>query len=140
MNNKINKNKPRRDSEYYYSQINSSIEKSFSYEQRNAVKSILQRAASIPSAKIVDLRGTFWLFKRFYFVLFIGRDIRERERISGDLYTKIIGYLALLFIGLIEFIIIVFLIFTILYFVKSFMGINIFPDKHLSDFYKLIWF
>ena len=127
MNNKINKNKPRRDSEYYYSQINSSIEKSFSYEQRNAVKSILKRAASIPSAKIVDLRGTFWLFKRFYFVLFIGRDIRERERISGDLYTKIIGYLALLFIGLIEFI--YYCIFDFYYslFCKIFYG-----DKYFS--------
>lgn len=91
----------------------------------------------------IDLRGSLPLiFKRFYFVLFAGRDRRaktlqtERHRWSITLKGIIQGKngteLALLFspfiLGALY----------IVYLFKSAMGINILDDMHLADVIKLI--
>jgi hypothetical protein len=134
-----NVDKKKNDIEYYYSLINPGIEESFTYEQSKEVRRIIIKAVKIPTAKIIDIRFPLWFFRKLYVVLFIGRDIRTRERISRSFSARFISYAALFFLGLIEFIIIVFLISSILYFAKSIMGIDLFPDKHLSDFIKEFW-
>ena len=83
----------------------------------------------------VDLRGTVsFFFIRFYFVILLGRDrrdvIRNKEE-ARKLQAKSISIMTFLYAVICMALPVVFLL---LYIVKSWAGIDIFPDHHLSDF------
>lgn len=84
----------------------------------------------------VDIRGVLPLyFGRFYFVFLMGRDRRSstRERESRR-YQMAKGTSLLLFVYVLATLSIP-MVLLILYVLKSAMGIDIFPDQHLSDFF-----
>ena len=123
-----------RDAEYYYSEISPDVEKTFTREQKEAVKSILKRAVRVPSKKIVDFRTTFWLFKHLYLVLFIGIDRRRKARKDHpEQQLKVMNIVTKTVLVLFFFLIALSAIFWGLYIVKYYLGIDIFPDKHLFD-------
>ncbi len=83
----------------------------------------------------IDLRGTIPLFfRKYYFVILIGRDTRETtQAIEADRRAGVrrVGFImSLVFIS----IPLLIFIFLLLYFLKSALGINIFPHRHLGDF------
>lgn len=82
----------------------------------------------------VDMRGTLSLFfARFYFVILIGRDRRSysrnkemsRRQKASSLSWAVMIYSSICIIAPV--------IFLLLYIIKSWLGIDIFPDHHLSD-------
>jgi hypothetical protein len=121
--------------DYFYRQMDSNIEISFNHEQRKEIKSLLKRVVQNPAKKIVDVRFTFWFFQRLYIVLFLGKDIRRNKRPLDT--VRINSFLSLILkIGIYAIItlILLILLFFALYFIKSILGINFFPNKHLWDF------
>jgi len=85
----------------------------------------------------IDVRGIFPLFfARFYFVVLIGRDKRIKikrseliRRRESDLVMDVLFYLIMLSPILL-------LIMTVLYLSKTELGIDIFPDSHLIDWFQ----
>ena len=130
--------KKKNDVEYFYSTINPDIEKTFSHEQRQEVKHAILRAVKIPSKKIVDYRTTFWFIKRLYLVIFIGKDIRRKGRADSTITPTVVRYVIFMILTLFTLFVIMIFIFFILYLIKSFAGINIFENYHLSDFIRKI--
>jgi len=102
----------------------------------SAIQDAISANAPLKKHPIV-IRGVIPLFfVRFYLVFLMGRDRRistqrvEAERRKGmDILVSMLFLMLLLFpilvIGLI-----------ILYFIKSSMGFDFFPDRHFIDFIK----
>jgi len=111
---------------------------SFTEEQRQ--KLIESISACRPLQKHpVDLRGVIsFFFVRFYFVILIGRDKRKKTKqveVSRRKTTGIAGGITsgIFTVTLVTLILLV-VFFILAYGLKSAMGINIFPEKHLCDF------
>ena len=91
----------------------------------------------------LDFRGTIPLFfRRYYFVVLIGRDTRqETKKIEAERRYRVrrVNNAVSAFFLLIPFFLLVFLL---LYYLKSALGINIMPVLHLSDltdmFYRFL--
>lgn len=112
------------------------FQENLNIEQRNQLTSMLKKMLPpVPSKGIVDIRFSFWFVKQWYVVFIFGKDTREgfKSVDKGDmdrsmsLIAKAVTYIIMFFITLA-----VFLMF--LYTVKSTLGIDIMPDKHLTDF------
>jgi len=126
-----------KDFSYYYEELQPDLEKTFNYEQKNAVKSILRRATKTPSKKIIDFRTSFWFFKKLYIVVVIGEK-KDKAKLGTNYEDKIslirIGLKTIIY--LIQFTILLVFFLFILYLVKSFLGIDLDPNAHLKDY---IW-
>ena len=122
---------------YYYEQMPSPIKDGLNYEQAKAIKSVLERAIKVPSKKLIDIEVTFWFFKRFYLVLYLGLDKRKTMRLIDDhSIAAIIKYSLHTVITLILWVSTLFVLFAALYYAKSTIGIDIFPEQHLQDIIK----
>ncbi len=115
---------------------NSKFHENLNIEQRQQLKSLLkQMLPPVPSKGMVDIRFSFWFFKQWYVVFIFGKDTREgfKSLDKGDV-DRSMSIIAKTFtyIVMVLFLLIMFLIF--LYTLKSTIGIDIFPDKHLTDF------
>ncbi len=84
----------------------------------------------------IDLRGILPLFfSRFYFVLLMGRDRRsETQRIEAERRRRG-AFMGGLFLAMCLMSPLVLILLFAAYILKSVMGIDIFPDKHLWDFF-----
>jgi uncharacterized membrane protein YidH (DUF202 family) len=83
----------------------------------------------------IDIRVTLPLFfVRYYLILQSGRDRRSATRNAEDRRRRAANQLfdwtviAVVLFNVIQ------VVFLILYFIKSFLGINLFPHDHLIDF------
>ena len=122
------------------SKIDPKVRSSLSEEQQKAIWEAL--IASEKSNKhSIDVRGSFSLYlAHYYFVFFAGRDRRKSthlvELVRNSKGNKQASFLftgiGIIFIGLIVLIV----GFMTAYYLKSEMGIDIFPGKHLGDFVK----
>lgn len=105
-------------------------------EQRNQLKSLLKRMLPpVPSIGIIDIRFSFWFFKQWYVVFIFGRDTREgfKSLDKGDV-DRSLSIVAKATTYIIMIVSIIIMLLFLLYALKSVVGIDIFPDKHLSDF------
>ena len=120
------------DSEYFYSQINTHIEKTFTFEQKKEVKNLLKRIVKVPSKKLLDFNISFWFIKKLYLTVYLGIDKRTKDRVPSK-FVRIMNYIFSVFLVL--FILFVFglFVFSFIYTVKSALGIDFFPGKHLSN-------
>lgn len=115
------------------------VRANFTPEQLAALHVALARAQKSARARhLVDLRfGVPLYWARYYVVLLLGRDQRSkvcevqvdrRERTTHLLRAFLVLLLfSLLFLGLAV------VVLWLLYLLKSFLGIDIFPDRHLCD-------
>lgn len=90
--------------------------------------------AGKPAKYVVNWRGTFSLyFSKFYFVVLVGRDLREVSReVTGQRREKAYfasNFLFFLLVGLPY----ALLLLIVLYFLKQMMGIDIFPGIHMPN-------
>ena len=121
-------------SQYYYEQLNASIEASLSYEQKEDFKRVLKQAVKVPSKKIVSMEITFWFFKRFYAVFYLGHDRRTNRRkpaaSSAEFSLRLLLTTA---IYLILWGATAVVVFFVVYYTKSVLGIDIYPEQHLQQ-------
>ena len=122
----------------YIGKMNPNIRQSLDRQQNQEVSRLLNRVLPKYGNHIIDIRFRFWLIKYWYFVIQFGKDNRDDKRISPTKAYRTIGTLIInsLFV-IILFVLSLILIFFILYLIKSMVGINIFPDKHLKDILKI---
>lgn len=106
-----------------------------SFEQRKELLGLLKRMLPpVPSRGIIDIRFSFWFFRHFYFILIMGKDTRDEFKSldKGNMdrgitaIAKVFTYLFLLLMMLIT-------LLSMLYLIKSYLGINIFQERHLLD-------
>lgn len=116
-------------------QIHPLIYATFTPKQLEAIRTAVR--TSLPKKHALDFRGIIPLFFfRLYFVFLMGRDVRqethnvEMERRNTSLFMASVLFLAVSMIVLIIF------SFGVLYILKSEMGIDLFPDRHLWDVLK----
>ena len=88
----------------------------------------------------IDFRGTIPLFfRRYYFVILIGRDTRqETQKIEAERRYRIqkVNNTISAFFLLFPFLIVLFLL---LYYLKSALGINIMPVRHFQDLTDMLY-
>jgi len=126
---------PYRDSDYYYDQMNSVFKEGFSLEQKKEIKRVLQRAIKMPSKKIINLEITFWFFKRFYLVIYLGNDCRKKTRLLDErTFRALLKFVIKWFITVVLWGATFIVLGSVIYYAKSVMGIDIFPEKHMWDF------
>ena len=86
----------------------------------------------------VDLRGRLsFFFIRFYFVILVGRDRRNSSRNKEDARRAKAKSLSLATFLYALICMVAPVMFLTFYLLKTFLGIDIFPDHHLSDFFGL---
>jgi hypothetical protein len=128
-----------KDSEYFYSMINADIESSLSYEQRKEIKSILKRAVGVPSEKIIDYLINFWFIRRLYLTFFLGTDLRTKERIQPYTGFAVLKFFVSLILLLFLIFVIMTILFSLLYTIKSAFGIDFIPEAHLRDMFSYLY-
>ncbi|MBN2830467.1 MAG: hypothetical protein JXR56_09130 [Candidatus Cloacimonetes bacterium] len=114
------------------------FKQNLSHAQRKELMGLLKRMLPpVPSRGIIDIRFSFWFVKRWYIVFIFGEDIRNSFQAldKGDV-DKGIVVVAKIFTYLFTTVLILSLIFITMYLLKSIAGIDIFPDKHLTDVIK----
>jgi hypothetical protein len=151
LGNKINKNKNvrqtrqidtnvNRNVDYYLETIDSEIKASFTQLQLEAIELIVKKIAPKPAPKIVDLRFMVDLiFSRFYVVLFVGKERRQKQRYHfPSKFTKIanIVIVVTMLIGLN--LLITSAIFIFAYLIKSAAGIDFIPGHIDQHFHKIM--
>jgi len=119
----------RRTPQQYLDQIDPAVLASFNAQQLAVIHSMLDAAISKPSPKLIDLRLTIDLvFSRFYLVLFVGKDRRQKARPQQMTSMKRIvntSAAIILVLGL-NLAVSAFILLTA-YLTKSALGINLFP-------------
>jgi len=114
--------------------MNSAIKDSFNYEQEQEIKNILLRAIKVPSQKILSIEVTFWFFKRFYTVIYLGLDKRSKSSVLNEKrLSHIIKYSLHFLITLLLWGATLFVMFSVVYYAKSTLGIDIMPEQHIED-------
>ena len=108
---------------------------SLTHEQRKELMGLMKRMLPpVPSRGIIDIRFSFWLFRHWYFVLIFGRDTRQEFRSDDKGDSSVwLTTIARIFTYIIMFLITLILLLYALYLVKSFLGIDIYPNAHLKD-------
>lgn len=119
--------------QHVMSRIDEDVFKTLNLVQLEAIKEAISANAPFKRHPI-DVRFPIPLFFiTFYLVLLIGKDRRsstrssEQQRVKG---LQTMGWLGVVYFSLCAFLPIVLIL---LYLLKSFLGIDIFEDKHLID-------
>ncbi len=121
--------------QHVMSRIDSDVFRSLNLVQLEAVREAISANAPFKRHPI-DLRFSIPLFfMTFYFVMLIGKDRRsgtrslEERRLHNARAASWLAFLYMLLSVMIPIILI------LLYIIKSFLGIDFFPDKHLVDWF-----
>lgn len=127
--------KPERTAEYYLSEIRKDVLETLTTEQKNEIKSVLKRSLGLKSDKLVDANITFWFIRKMFMTVYLGFDKRKEPRPSERKRDVFVGiFIKVLIYGSLLTVVLTILFFS-LYMIKSKIGIDIFPDKHLRDFF-----
>jgi hypothetical protein len=107
-----------------------------SHEQRKELVSLMKKILPpIPHAAMIDLRFSFWFIKKWYCIFMLGRDIRPEFRASSSSDSdKSMVFIAKFFTYLLMTFIFIIMVIILLYLLKSIMGWDLMPGRHLTDF------
>ena len=121
--------------EDYLTLLSANDRAEFTEEQLDRIRMLLASAIPQPSPKLVDLRFDIdLLMSRFYIVLFVGKDRRQKRRSHLPPFLTHIGNLAVATALLLSInILISICLFILLYLVKSALNIDIIPGAHLAE-------
>jgi hypothetical protein len=126
--------------DFTISRIDEEVRSGFSSEQLDAIRRALVANESF-SRHRVDIRGTLPLFfAKYYFVILAGRDRRrktlEKEMARSHKGNLELGYfLSFLLLSLVV-LVVWGIMFSVFYWLKMEMGIDVFPHLHLNDLFK----
>lgn len=132
----MNKIRSREESvENHLRRIPESMRKSWSVEYYQEIEKIIKLVIPKPSPKIVDIRFNVNLgISKFYIVLLMGPDKRTQTRINLSTgFSKIGNWIVGVLILIIFNLAISLVIFMVAYYIKSYLGINLFENEHLMD-------
>ncbi len=121
--------------EHYLQKIEPQILSTFTPEQLNAIRTILNHAIPKNSPKIVDLRFDVDLvFSRFYIVLLVGKERRKGKRhyVTHGI-TKVGNFIAAVFLLIGLNLMVSLFIGLFFYLLKSAVGIDLFRQSHIID-------
>ncbi len=126
--------------DHVFRNMSPEVRATFTDAQALAIQEALARAQQTARARhLLDIRFSIpFYWARYYVVLLLGRDERARirtvlkqRRVSTSRLLRGLGVLALLgmtFVGLVV------VVLFVLYLLKSWMGVDFFPERHLRDF------
>ena len=115
--------------------IDQDVFKTLNIVQLEALRQAISAAAPFKKHPI-DLRFTLPMyFSRLYVVFLVGRDKRGHVRKAEQRRREQAKGVSLVMTVWITLLVALPIIFMILYFAKSAMGIDLFPDKHLGDWF-----
>ncbi|MCB5262267.1 MAG: hypothetical protein LHW64_00750 [Candidatus Cloacimonetes bacterium] len=115
------------------------IKQTLSHAQRKELIGLMKRMLPpVPSLGIIDIRFSFWFFRRWYIIFIFGKDNRNQFRSldKGDMDAGL-ATVAKVFTYIIMALVLLILFLFLLYLLKSYIGINIFPNAHLIDFIRM---
>lgn len=127
--------------EFLYSRIPAHVRDSLPLEQRQEVLNAFLTMTTSPNSPFKFEAVFPFFFRRYYLLLLFGRDRRRstsnaehvrRERVPMPIRSFM--YMALLGIVLASFVI---TLFMGIYLLKSYLGIDLFPNQHLKDFFNM---
>ena len=119
---------------YYLEKISPHIIASFNPEQLEAITFVLNQAIPKPSPKIVDFKFVIDLvFSLFYIVLFVGKDLRRKQRqYVPEGIARVGNLIAAATLLIVSNLVFSAFILLFAYLLKSAMDINLFPG-HLQE-------
>jgi len=122
---------------HVYQSIDADVRATLTPRQVHAIETAIR--ANKPYQKHpFDLRGTLPLFFiRLYFVILVGRDRRQPTRNKEALRRKSAAFGGALLSLYVFACMMIPVVFLSLYLVKSFIGIDVFADHHLSDWLNM---
>ncbi len=125
----------RRTPESFLQQLDPELLASYTPAQLQAIKDLLEKAIPKPAPKLVNLRFEIdLLFESFYFVLFVGKNRRQQRRRYPVSWIERWGNTLVVIMVLLGLnLTISFSVLLMAYLVKSFVGIDFFPNEHLGD-------
>jgi len=119
---------------YVIKQINPDVRNSLSKVQLEEIKSAISAGSPLQKHPL-DVRGIIPLFfTQFYFVFLLGKDHRYKTKKAEGIRRRESDFLAsiMFFIFFISPLLVI--SFLALYFTKTELGIDLFPESHLFDF------
>ncbi|MDD4310436.1 MAG: hypothetical protein PHO32_08655 [Candidatus Cloacimonetes bacterium] len=114
------------------------INDNLSHEQRKEMMNLMKRMLPpVPSLGIVDIRFSFWFFRHWYIVIIFGRDTRNQFKAidKGDM-DKSLTSIAKIFTYILMALILLIMFTFLLYMLKSYLGIDLYPDTHFPEMIK----
>jgi hypothetical protein len=114
----------------------SKFQENLSHEQRKELVSLMKKILPpTPTAAVIDLRFSFWFIKKWYVILMLGRDIRPEFRASTPTdKDRSMIFVAKFFTYLLMTFIFVLLVIILIYLLKSILGWDLLPGKHMTDY------
>jgi hypothetical protein len=122
---------------YVLSEIEPDVFASLADHQYAAVRHAIEKARPI-SQHPIDIRGVIpLLFARFYFVVLAGRDSRDRTRLSEQRRRHFLASaFGAVVLGTAILLPVTVILLLIGYGLKSFLGVDMDPNNHISDFLR----
>ena len=119
---------------YYLAKISPDILVSFNPEQLEAIILVLNQAIPKPAPKVVDFKFVIDLIvSRFYIVLFVGKDVRKKQRqYITEGIARVGNLIAAATLLIVSNLVLSAFILLVAYLLKSAIGINLFPG-HLKE-------
>ncbi len=114
------------------------LTENLTHEQRKELINLMKRMLPpVPSRGLIDVRFAFWFFGNWYIVFIFGKDTRNQFKAidKGD-WDRSLTVVAKIFTYIFMALVLILLTLMLLYFLKSSMGIDLFPDQHLMDVLK----
>jgi len=124
-----------RSPEHYMQQLAPETLAVLSPEQQADVRRVIAEALPSPAPKVLDVRfGINLLFARYFVVFFMGKERRRnsRDRQLSWMNRWVNGAIAVALVLSMNLFVTLSLA-ILLYLIKSAVGIDLFPDSHLSD-------
>ncbi len=103
---------------------------------RSSLEAELMNRRRDDSLKLMNVRFSFWFFRRIYFVLILGA---EKRNIAGSFdgyhHNRLLSFLFKILIYILVFLFFLLLLSVGFYLIKSGLGIDIYPEKHMFELF-----
>lgn len=119
----------------HLNKMNDQVRDSLSFEQRKEVIRMYKRINPKTFYRhLINIRFSFWFIKKWYIVFLLGLDRKGKiKKGQASAQNKVTTLLINIMIYIIVILGILAFVLISLYILKSVAGINLFPNKHLSD-------
>lgn len=115
--------------------FNPTIMASFTFEQKREIMNVIKRLSPAAIKRhSVRINITFWFIKKWFLLVLMGPDTRggkretpyQQQRTVVGMFMNLVFYVILL-LGVLA------MLFLLLYFGKTMLGIDLIPGVHLQD-------
>ncbi|NOR57610.1 MAG: hypothetical protein GQ474_03710 [Sulfurimonas sp.] len=124
--------------EYFFNQCDPIIKDSLSVEQSREVKRLLKISMQCTRTTATKVNFDIWFFGIYFVTLYFGKEKRSslRRFKESSKIEVLVSIASMIFSSLFTLSLII-AIFLALYYVKSFVGIDLFEESHLRDYLNM---